>query len=537
MMRSTFGGLEISKRALFTQTAALSTTGHNIANANTKGYSRQVVNMVASRPIEYPGLQNSTVPGQMGQGVEFESITRVREKFLDNQFQNESKNLGDWTVRKDTLEKLEAIVNEPSDTGIRQTIEAFWNSWQELSKSPENTTARVLVKERALAMTDAFNHTSKQLKDLSGDLTENIQVKVTQANQYISQVSQLNQQIYRVEGFGDHANDLRDQRDLLMDDLSKIINISYTEDEQGYNVKMGNIQLVSGNQVGTPLTRASLETAAVAGGNLNSGEVYGLIQSRDYYVSNYQFQLDSMMKVLVQGDTKVTLPKDMVVPQGTILTLTKPDGTTEPKLFNGDIESRTLAADTQVVVKGFNGVHQLGYSASSPVKSGAPFFTLKPGATEFTADSVTVNPDIVKDVSNISSSSRTFIDTDGVEKVVKGNNDMALLLGSVRNNKVNFDPSATGKPILTDGTFDEFFRSIVGELGVQSQEAARQATNQQILVDQVDSRRQSVSGVSLDEEMANMIKFQHAYNAAARSLTTFDECLDKVINGMGVVGR
>jgi flagellar hook-associated protein 1 FlgK len=90
---------------------------------------------------------------------------------------------------------------------------------------------------------------------------------------------------------------------------------------------------------------------------------------------------------------------------------------------------------------------------------------------------------------------------------------------------------------LTDGTFDEFFRSIIGELGVQSQEASRQATNQNILVDQVDSRRQSVSGVSLDEEMANMIKFQHAYNAAARSLTTFDEMLDKVINGMGTVGR
>jgi flagellar hook-associated protein 1 FlgK len=102
---------------------------------------------------------------------------------------------------------------------------------------------------------------------------------------------------------------------------------------------------------------------------------------------------------------------------------------------------------------------------------------------------------------------------------------------------LNFSPGSTGQPILTDGTFDEFFRSFVAELGVQSQEATRQATNQQMLVDQVDSRRQAVSGVSLDEEMANMIKFQHAYNAAARALTTYDEMLDKVINGMGIVGR
>ncbi|MDQ0918576.1 flagellar hook-associated protein FlgK [Paenibacillus sp. V4I5] len=534
-MRSTFSGLEISRRALFTQQAALTTTGHNIANANTKGYSRQVVNMVASTPIEYPGLQRSNVPGQMGQGVEFDSITRVREKFLDSQFQNENKNLGDWTIRKDTLDKLEAIINEPSDTGIRQTIEGFWNAWQELSKSPENTTARVLVKERALAMTDAFNQTSRQLSDLSGDLTENIEVKVRQANQYLSQVSHLNEEIYRIEGLGDNANDLRDQRDLLMDDISKIINITHTEDASGYNVRMGNTQLVTGNSVNTIFTRASLEAAA--GTDLNSGEVYGLIQSRDYNISNYQFQVDSMIKTLVQGDMKTTLPEGMVVPAGTTLIIANADGTTTQQVFNGTIAQRTLGANTNVIVKGFNGLHQLGYASSSPLKTGTPFFTTKPGTTDFDASSITINPDIVKDVSNISSSSRTYTDTDGVEKVVKGNNDMALLLASVRNKKANFDPSATGRPILTDGTFDEFFRSIVGELGVQSQEAIRQATNQQILVDQVDSRRQSVSGVSLDEEMSNMIKFQHAYNAAARVMTTFDETLDKVINSMGVVGR
>lgn len=534
-MRSTFTGLEISKRALFTQQAALNTTGHNVANANTKGYSRQVVNMVTSIPIEYPGLQRSNVPGQMGMGVEFDSIKRIREKFLDNQYHNENKNLGDWSIRKDTLEKLEAIMNEPSDTGIRQTIEGFWNAWQELSKSPENTTARVLVKERALAMTDAFNQTSRQLSDLSKDLTENIEVKVTQANQYLTQISHLNEEIYRIEGLGDSANDLRDQRDLLMDDLSNIINVSYTEEANGYNVKMGNTSLVEGKSVNTTLSRSSLESAF--GTDLNSGEVYGLIQSRDYNVSNYQFQVDNMIKTLVEGDMKVQLPEGMVVHDGTTLTIVNQDGTTLQQVFRGTIAQRTIGPNTNAIVKGLNGLHQLGYSASSPLKANVPFFTMKSGASDWTASSITVNPDITSNVSNISSSTRTFIDTDGVEKVVKGNNDMALLLAGLRNNKVNFDPSASGKPVLMDGTFDEFYRSIVGALGVQSQEANRQATNQQILVDQIDSRRQSVSGVSLDEEMANMIKFQHAYSAAARVMTTFDETLDKVINSMGVVGR
>lgn len=535
-MRSTFMGLEISKRALFAQQAALNTTGHNIANANTQGYSRQVVNMVAAKPLEYPGMMRSNVPGQMGQGVEFDHIKRIREKFLDDQFHNENKNLGDWSIRKDTLDKLEAIINEPSDTGIRQTVEGFWNAWQELSKSPENTTARVLVKEKALAMTDAFNQTSKQLQDLSTDLTTNIGIKATEANTILDQVAKLNEAIYRVEGLGNDANDLRDQRDLLVDNLSKIVNIAFTEDSNGYNIKMGNVQLVSGNQVGTTLTTASLEASA-ASGDLNSGEVYGMIQSRDRYVANYQFQLDSMLKVLVTGDVQTTLPQGMVVPDGTTLTVVNPDGTTAQQVFSGTIQQRTLTSDLKVTVKGFNGLHQLGYSGSSPLKSGVPFFTLKPGATDFTAGSVTVNPDIINDPSNISSSARSYTDTDGVDKVVKGNNDMALLLAGIRDIKVNFDPTTTGKAILKDGTFDEFFRSIVGQLGVQSQEATRQTTNQQTLVDQVDSNRQAVSGVSLDEEMSNMIKFQKAYAAAARVMTTYDEMLDKIINSMGTVGR
>jgi len=535
-MRSTFMGLEISKRALFTQQAALNTTGHNIANSNTQGYSRQVVNMVASSPLEYPGLQRSTVPGQMGQGVEFDQITRIREKFLDDQYHNENKSLGDWSIRKDTLDKIEAIINEPSDTGIRQTVEAFWNSWQELSKSPENTTARVLVKERALAMTDAFNQTSKQLADLKSDLTTNIGIKATQANTYVSQIAKLNEDIYRIEGLGDNANDLRDQRDLIMDNLSKIVNITHTEDSNGYNVNMGSVNLVTGKDVGTTLTSDLLQSSA-ASGDLNSGEVYGMIQSRDNYVANYQFQLDSMVKTLVQGDVQTTLPKGMVVPEGTTLTVVNADGTTSTRNFTGTIAQRTLTDDLNVSVKGFNGLHQLGYSATSPLASGVPFFSLKTGESDFSAGSITINPDILSDPSKISSSARSFTDTDGVVKVVKGNNDMALLLAGLKDKKVSFDPTTSGNTVLKDGTFDEFYRSIVGQLGVQSQEATRQTTNQQTLVDQVDSNRMGVSGVSLDEEMSNMIKFQKSYSAAARMMTTYDEMLDKIINSMGVVGR
>lgn len=481
-MRSTFGGIEISKRGILTQQAALTTSGHNVANANTPGFSRQVVKMVAAEPIEALSLQRSTIPGQMGQGVMFTEVKRIREAFLDKQFANENKSLGEWTIRQDTLEKLEAIINEPTDTGLRQVLDNFWNSWQELSKQPDNLETRAVVKESALAVTDAFNHAAKQLKDLGSDLNDNVTVKVTQVNTTLKQIAGLNNEIFRVEGLGNNANDLRDQRDLLVDELSKVINVSVQEESGGYHVRMGNQDLVVADTA-TEFTDATASSAYPT--DLNSGELYGLMLSNQRYVTEYKNQLNSMVSTIVTA---------------------------------------------------VNDMHKQGYTLQDPPTKGGDFFV--PIADFNTAaETVKVSANITDNVERIAASARTYIDANGVERVVKGNNEQALKLAGIKNTKYNFDGSGVTKIILNGGTFDEFLRAVVSEIGVQTQEAQRQVTNQKILVDQVDARRQSVSGVSLDEEMADMIKYQHAYNAAARSLTTFDEMLDKVINSMGTVGR
>jgi len=509
-MRSTFMGLETAKRSLFAQQTALQTTAHNMANANTKGYSRQVVNLVSSIPMEAPGLQRSNTPGQLGTGVEFDYIKRIRESFLDDQFYNESKFFGEWTIKADTLEKLEAIINEPSDTGIRQVIEGFWNAWQELSKSPENLTARVLVKERALALTDALSHSAKQLNNLKADLTSSVAIKGARVDTLLGQIANLNNEIYKIEGFGNNANDLRDQRNLLVDEISQLINVTVEETQNGYTVRMGSTELVNGNDKNVTVDSAFLE------GNFNSeltsGEIYGMIYSRDTLVEGYIQDLNQLVNSLVNGPMEVTLPQGSVLPEGTVI-----GGVT----YSDSFSNRTLTSPLTVIVNGMNGLHQLGYAMDG--STGVPFFTLTPGQE---ALSLRVNPDIVADVSKIVTSNRIALDKDGNEFVVKGNNDLALLIAGLRLVKVD-----------GQGTVDEMFQSIVGGLGVQSQEASRQAQNLKVLVGQVEMNRQSVSGVSLDEEMANMIKYQHAYNAAARVLTTFDEMLDKIINGMGVVGR
>lgn len=531
-MRSTFAGLEISKRSLFAQQSALQVTGHNIANANTRGYTRQTVNMVAARPIEAVGMTHSTIIGQMGQSVEIKSIDRIREKFLDDQFINENKTLGDWEIRRDTLEKLEGIISEPSDTGIRKVIEGFWNAWQELSKTPENMTARVLVKERAIALTDAFNHTGRQLRELSEDITTNIGVKVNQINALTTEITSLNNEIIRVEGLGDSANDLRDQRDLMVDDLSKIVNIRVTSEEGGYRVAMGTINLAAPFEDNV-LVSSELLGTAVESQDLIGGEVYGMFYSRDVHIANYRYQLDLMVKGIAEGEMTITLPAGSVIPEGTTL---------DNLLYTGTVADRTLLEDLTVTVKGINGIHALGYASSdeTPPPSYIPFFATKDGGA-WSAESFALNPAIIANVTNIASSMRTYMDETGVERLVKGNNSLALMMNSARDLKLNFtqleEETETGLSVLTGGTFNEFFQAIVGEMGIQSQEAARRTENHRMLVEQVDSRRQSVSGVSLDEEMANLIKYQHAYNAAARVMTTMDEVLDRVINNMGLVGR
>lgn len=527
-MASTFHGIETSRRSLFTQQTALNTTGHNIANANTQGYSRQRVNMTASMPMEMPGVMRSNVPGQLGTGVEFSSITRVREGFLDDQFRSENKSLGNWNIQSDTLSKLETFMNEPTDSGIRTVLDNFWKAWSDLSKNPEDVTGRKILRENALALTDALNQTSQHLADLNNDLTTNIGVKANEINSAIQTIANLNSQIVKIEGMGDNANDLRDQRDLLTDNLSKIMNITVTETSSGYTINMGSVNLVNG-ATATPTTAAALQ-AAFASGDLNSGEAYGMIYSRDNYVADYQKQLDTLANTIANGDVTITIPAGSVIPNNTIL-----NTASGPKSYNGTVAQRTLAADTTVTVKGLNGLHKLGYLFTTPATTGGDFFTAKAGSTSITASSIQLNPAIQNDTSLIATSMRTD-DSTGTEITVKGNNTMAILMAQLKSSKFTFASGSTNSGV-SNGTVDDYFQSIVGQLGVQAQGANRQMKNQQNLVDQVDARRQSVSGVSLDEEMSNMIMFQHAYGAAARFMTTYDQILDKLINGTGMVGR
>lgn len=526
-MRSTFHSLETSKRALFTQSTALNTLGHNIANASTDGYSRQRVNMTAARPLAFPGMTRPNTPGQLGQGVEYVSITRVRDNYLDLQYRRENQQLGMWDVHDQAIQSIEKIINEPSDSGLSKVMDKFWNSLEVLNRDPSLLSARIDLIGSATNLVNTFKHMDASFDTLEADAESNINSKLVQANTIIDSISQLNGIIRKIEMLGDNANDYRDQRDLLLDQLSRIVDVQYAEDANGMvNVFTGGVQVVNG-EAPTALTAADVP-------NITAGEIAGYKKAVEE-VQIIRNQLNAMVDTLINGAVDVTLPNgyrtsapmiannDVTLDDGTLITA----GNTIPA-------NSTIASSVSVTVNGFNGLHRLGYTLTDPAETGLAFFTTTDGSATFNIGNLQVNPEIAADTNKIAASGKYELNAAGDMVTIKGNSDIALALTSLRDKKFSYPSNLTS---LSTGTPDDYFRALVGDLGTRANNATRNYNNQMNLVDGVDMRRQSVSGVSLDEEMADMIRFQHAYNAAARNMTVIDEMLDRVINQMGVVGR
>lgn len=521
-MASTFHGLETSKRSLFVQTTMMQTLGHNIANASTDGYTRQRVDASATRPLAMPGMYNSVAPGQLGTGVQSDSIIRIRDNFLDVQFRRENQSLGSWSIIDNTIRSIENFFNEPSDNGLQSVMDNFWSSWEVLNRDPSLLSARVEVVGAATNFTDMLNKIDESLTKLENDIQSSINSKVDEANGLIANIAALTGDIKRVEP-ENNANDLRDQRDLLIDKLSTIIDVQVTEGEAGdITILSGGITVVENGEA-TEIT-ADVEAA--------SGQLHGYSQSLAE-VDQVRNQMNAMVRTMVTGTVDVELAAGYVAASDLVAksAVELENGTTIPAGGTIPAGSR-LKGPATVEVNGFNGLHSLGYTLTDPAKSGIPFFTTKDGG-EFSINNIQVNVDIVNNVSNIAASGR--YDTENGQNVtVKGNSVIAHALASLRDKPFNYPADLTS---LSTGSIDDYYRAVIGDLGTRAANAEQYVQVQADMVDSVQYRRESVSGVSLDEETSDMIRFQHAYNAAARIMTAVDEMLDQLINQMGIVGR
>lgn len=467
-MASTFLGIEIGLRALRAHQQALNVTAHNVANSATPGYSRQQAILQATVPQSIPG-----VVGQIGTGVAMYQVARSRDAFLDAQLRNETSSYHRYSALMSGLDKIQAFFNEPSDNGLSAAMARFWSSFQDVANNPESESSRRIAIQAGEALASVFRHMSRQLSDLEVETTMAVRDRVEEINYLALQIAKLNDQIQSISLIpGEQPNDLKDQRDLLIDRLSTIIRIRVVEDQKSnIQVFVGSESLVNGStsskvtfsdgMSGPELTLNGTDIIPPEGAPALGGTIGGLLELRNEAIVTYRDGLDQMARGLIAA---------------------------------------------------VNAVHRTGWGLNDTEHVERDFFE-GTGAAD-----IVVSPAIAADPAKVAASGNGL----------PGDGSRALEIARLKEALSMSSGTAT---------FGDFLGGLVGRLGVQSDQAVRFVKNEDLLIKEIESLRQEVQGVSLDEEMANMVKFQHAYTAAARLITAIDEMLDILVNRTGLTGR
>jgi flagellar hook-associated protein 1 FlgK len=441
---------------------AMNVTSHNIANANTDGYSRQRVILGTTEPFPAPSFNRPMVSATFGTGVEVKTVERVRESYFDGQTRKENMTLGGWEVTDNTLKQLETIFNEPSDSGIQSIMGDFYNAWQELSKNPESSAARNSVVQTAQMLTTAFNQLDKEFTSLQDNINEQLQTTIDDINDTAEQLASLNKDILKSVTFGTQPNDLLDKRDALIDKISKYMDITVIEEDSGIaKVALNGVYLVDDfsahkmQTVSNPMNNGYYDlewSDTVTPLVITGGSIKSLIDSRDTLVPKYRENVDT----LVQS-------------------------------FANEV----------------NALHGEGFALNGTT-TGLNFFS---GST---ARDFAISEDITGPEMVAASLSGT-----------QGDNSNALRIAQLKSALVMQGNTAS---------MDDYYRSLITNMGVESQTAGRMVANGQQYLNLIEGHRQSVSGVSLDEEAANMIKYQKGYEAAARLVSIQNQMLETLIN-------
>jgi len=486
-MYTTFGSLNTALQTLHSMQQSIQTSSHNVANANTPGYSRQSTVLVAGHPYSVPAMNRYAPFGQVGTGVVVDRMKRFRDSYLDTQIRQETLARDGWEVRRDVLQQAEVVWNEPSETAINSQMSQFWTSWQNMATTPAETGTRTNLLADADALATTITDTYRQLKDLRTELDAQVGRHVGSINTLASQIASINERIRDVEGVGQQANDLRDQRDQLLTELSGYINVDIHEGESGtVMVSLGGKLLVM-DHVATQLR----VEADPANGTLN--RVVWADTGQIAQVGGVQLAggLSAVAPDRLGGKLGGTLiARDMIVPG---------------QMNRLDQIANTLR--TQV-----NTLHSAGFGLDG--STGLNFFT-GTGAQDFAVNSV-----VLADTNKVAAAADAAS--------LPGDGSNALAIARLATTKLMNGGTAT---------IDQYYRSGIAELGQQARQAVLMTENQDLLVQHLEERQEQIAGVSLDEETTRMLQYQHTYQAAARVMTTVDGMIDTIINKMGLVGR
>ncbi len=623
-MGSTFSGIELGKRSIMAHTDAISTAGHNISNANTEGYSRQRVQMKEFDPLYKPDLERAERAGMIGQGIDVQSINRVRDEMLDQRITAQQNQESYWDTRSKYYTMIEQIYNEPDEVSVRSNMDKFWESWQELSVNPESHAARQAVVSRGESLADSIKSKLENLMGVGSLINSDIEATVKQVNSYANQIAALNSEIVRSRGMGDNPNDLLDRRDLLVDKLSKLANITTDQrDSDEFMVHLDGRVLVQGG-VARNFELVSLtdnngydklvwadtqEDAFVSGGTLGA-----LVELRDVDVRNEIQSLNTMtmnfsdlvndihrnaygannvtgLDFFTQhsfvenvngnfdrdgdgtfdhsyifrftGTTRLN-PQEQIGFEG-VMTFSGPSGNVQVAYHptdtvetvinrindsNGEVKAY-LDRNSNLVLKGTtaqnmenpdfvirhvedSGFFLTGYSGilSASGEAGAYDYARADAVNSLAgaqfAVSPVLNPAGYIEVNNVikndvKSVAAAFRDDSG--NVNAGDGRAAVEIASIRNTKVM---------IGHERTLDDYFADSVTNVGLKGEQAENNLNSHMAVMNDLRSMRDSISGVNIDEELSDIIKFQHGYNAAAKFVTVWDSLIDTVINRLGV---
>lgn len=479
--------LNIGKTGLHASKKSLEVTGHNISNANTEGYSRQRVVQTTNIPISKDGLIAGT-------GVRVKSISRVHDQFVEKRLRDSTADHGYYTNRSESLSQVEEIFNEVDNDGLNKVLNKFYNAFRDLANQPENETVRSVVRDTASLVMKDFKRISDTLDSLSKNIDYKIERDIEEINQESQQIGTLNRKIRELEAVHEETGDLRDQRDLAIKNLSKKVKIHTYEDERGnYNV--------SSPGIGTLVTAAQYQT----------------LKAHSFAQADSSNGIDGAMEVFYENRPGQKLTQN--IGSGSLAGVIK--------VRNQDIKA--LRDNIDVIAYNFinsiNAVHRNGFvnrkvemdENGSPIPydkkgqtTGLNFFK-EPIGIKNAASQMSISEAVQSDLSNIATA---------LSPNSPGDNRVAIAISKLQHERIMDEGTST---------LEEYFLQTVGKVGLEAGKANLDAEQAEGLIVQANSLRERISGVSIDEETANMVRYQHAYEASAKVMQTANEMFDTVI--------
>ena len=582
-MPSTFFGLNIGTTGLYTYQAALNNTAHNVANAETKGYSRQILNQQAGVAIRV----NSRY-GMVGTGVDVESIKQVRNEYYDLKYRKNNTLYGNYSTKDYYMKEVENNFNEINMEGFTTSFNKLFDSLQELSKDPSSLTVRTQVTNFATSLTEYFNSLSNSMRGIQEECNFEVKNQVDRINSLSKQIASLTKQINNLETGGGTANDLRDARALLVDDLSKIANITVDEKIVGDNVGVTSYVVKLNGQ--TLVDNYDYNTLKIVPRTIkaNQNDIDGLYditwdngQSFDPLSSTLTGSLKALFEVrdgnnlenltgIVNGkagEETITLSSPSItnverlnIPSEGVIVVGNKEYkyksfeydddskqykfTLEEKL-DSDITNANATIGKAINYKGipyymgqmnefvrtfaksFNDIHTDGQDLNG--ENGLDFFNVmeskngeKMGSKDgipyymLTAGNFTITEAISKDPSKLAIA----------ESIIDGVEDKKILNALIA---LKSDGS-----MFKQGAPASFLQTLVAEIGIDADKAATFSESQSNMLYMIHNQRLSESGVDVDEEAMNLVKFQNAYNLSAKVIQIMNEIYNKLINDTGV---